>query len=88
MRQTVVEYPQVTAHYAPSAGYFPLPAWAALAVLAAYTLAVVRPALNHDVLAVASGTCELSVPRAPADRRRVAHLAQRPRGDSGSGLAA
>ena len=36
VRQTVVEYPQVTAHYAPSAGYFPLPWWAGLAVLCAY----------------------------------------------------
>ncbi|MFF0866370.1 hypothetical protein ACFYUV_31765 [Nonomuraea sp. NPDC003560] len=34
--QTRVEYPQVTAHYAPSAGYFPLPGWAGLAVLGAY----------------------------------------------------
>jgi hypothetical protein len=37
--QTAVEYPQVTAHYAPSSGYFPLPWWAGLAVLAAYALA-------------------------------------------------
>ncbi|MEU8239650.1 hypothetical protein AB0C07_15515 [Actinoplanes missouriensis] len=35
-RQTVVEYPQVVAHYAPSAGYFPLSWWAGLLVLAAY----------------------------------------------------
>ncbi|MEU5869041.1 hypothetical protein ABZ815_48300 [Nonomuraea sp. NPDC047529] len=34
--QTRAEYPQVTAHYAPSAGYFPLPGWAGLAVLAGY----------------------------------------------------
>ncbi|WP_433825096.1 hypothetical protein ACQP2E_23490 [Actinoplanes sp. CA-015351] len=34
--QTLVEYPQVTAHYAPSAGYFPLPWWAGLLVLGAY----------------------------------------------------
>lgn len=38
VQQTVVEYPQVVAHYAPSAGYFPLPAWAGLAVLAGYAL--------------------------------------------------
>ncbi len=38
--QTAVEYPQVTAHYAPSSGYFPLPWWAGLTVLAAYALAV------------------------------------------------
>ncbi|MFI0481450.1 hypothetical protein [Actinomadura sp. 9N215] len=37
VQQTMVEYPQVTAHYAPSAGYFPLPWWAGLAVLCAYT---------------------------------------------------
>ena len=37
--QTAVEYPQVTAHYAPSSGYFPLPWWAGLAVLGAYALA-------------------------------------------------
>ncbi|GAA0372827.1 hypothetical protein GCM10009530_23850 [Microbispora corallina] len=50
--QTRVAYPQVVAHYAPSAGYLPLPAWAGLAVLGAYTLIVVWPAVN----------------RAPADR--------------------
>jgi hypothetical protein len=38
--QTAVAYPQVTAHYAPSAGYFPLPGWAGLAVLCAYTALV------------------------------------------------
>jgi hypothetical protein len=47
VRQTAVEYPQVVAHYAPSAGYFPLPGWAGLAVLCAYTLAVVCPAVNR-----------------------------------------
>ncbi|SMC87877.1 hypothetical protein [Lentzea albidocapillata] len=40
VKQTVVEYPQVTAHYAPSAGYFPLPGWAGFAVLCAYTALV------------------------------------------------
>ncbi|MDX3660968.1 hypothetical protein PV646_27005 [Streptomyces sp. ID05-26A] len=40
VKQTMVEYPQVTAHYAPSAGYFPLPGWAGFAVLCAYTAAV------------------------------------------------
>lgn len=39
VQQTLVEYPQVTAHYAPSAGYFPLPWWAGVAVLCAYTVA-------------------------------------------------
>ncbi|RDI17941.1 hypothetical protein [Lentzea flaviverrucosa] len=40
VKQTVVEHPQVTAHYAPSAGYFPLPGWAGFAVLCAYTALV------------------------------------------------
>ncbi|GGM68326.1 hypothetical protein GCM10011609_00040 [Lentzea pudingi] len=44
VKQTVVEYPQVTAHYAPSAGYFPLPGWAGLAVLGAYVAVVLWPA--------------------------------------------
>ncbi|NUT36720.1 MAG: hypothetical protein HOV79_27005 [Hamadaea sp.] len=38
VQQTAAEFPQVTAHYAPSSGYFPLPWWAGLAVLCAYTL--------------------------------------------------
>ncbi|MEU4563030.1 hypothetical protein AB0F72_32005 [Actinoplanes sp. NPDC023936] len=38
--QTVVQYPQVVAHYAPSAGYFPLPWWAGLLVLAAWPAAL------------------------------------------------
>ncbi|MDH2430495.1 hypothetical protein [Sphaerisporangium sp. TRM90804] len=37
VKQTVLEYPQVTEHYAPSAGYFPLPGWAGLTLLCAYT---------------------------------------------------
>ncbi|WP_433261287.1 hypothetical protein ACQPZF_26385 [Actinosynnema sp. CS-041913] len=47
VQQTMVEYPQVTAHYAPSAGYFPLPGWAGLAVLCAYTVVVLRMALGR-----------------------------------------
>jgi hypothetical protein len=47
VQQTMVEYPQVTAHYAPSAGYFPLPGWAGLALLCAYTVIVVRMALGR-----------------------------------------
>jgi len=39
VRQTIHEYPQVLAHYAPSEGYFPLPWWAGLAVLGGYTAA-------------------------------------------------
>ncbi|WP_439659996.1 hypothetical protein ACSHWB_47830 [Lentzea sp. HUAS TT2] len=40
VKQTLVEHPQVTAHYASSAGYFPLPGWAGFAVLCAYTAIV------------------------------------------------
>lgn len=39
VQQTSIEYPQVVAHYAPSNGYFPLPAWAGLTVLCAYLAA-------------------------------------------------
>lgn len=39
-QQTVEEFPQVVGHYVPSTGYFPLPGWAGLAVLCAYTLAL------------------------------------------------
>jgi hypothetical protein len=46
VQQTLVEYPQVTAHFAPSAGYFPLPGWAGLAVLCVYTIVTVRMALG------------------------------------------
>ncbi|MET9608131.1 hypothetical protein ABZZ17_24210 [Streptomyces sp. NPDC006512] len=35
-QQTLVEHAQVLAHYAPSAGYFPLPWWAGMGVLCAY----------------------------------------------------
>lgn len=47
VQQTSVEYPQVVAHYAPSAGYFPLPWWAGFAVLCAYTLVVSYLALRR-----------------------------------------
>ncbi|MFD5145329.1 hypothetical protein [Streptomyces sp. NPDC058401] len=47
VQQTLVEYPQVTAHYAPSAGYFPLPWWAGVAVLCAYTAAAMALALRR-----------------------------------------
>jgi hypothetical protein len=47
VQQTAVRYPQVTAHYAPSAGYFPLPWWAGLALLGAYTVVVVRMTLGR-----------------------------------------
>lgn len=39
VQQTLVEYPQVIAHYAPSGGYFPLPWWGGLAILMAYVTA-------------------------------------------------
>jgi hypothetical protein len=40
VKQTIEEFPQVLAHYAPSAGYFPLPGWAGFAVLCIYTAAL------------------------------------------------
>ncbi|MGW4643659.1 hypothetical protein ACWEN6_34430 [Sphaerisporangium sp. NPDC004334] len=47
VQQTVAEHPQVTAHYAPSAGYYPLPWWAGLAVLGAYAVIAARAALGR-----------------------------------------
>ncbi|WP_425963385.1 hypothetical protein [Streptosporangium sp. DT93] len=38
--QTIQEYPQVVAHYAPSAGYYPLAWWAGAAVLCGYATVV------------------------------------------------
>ncbi|NUT18057.1 MAG: hypothetical protein HOV77_02645 [Hamadaea sp.] len=46
VRQTATEYAQVTAHYTPANGYYPLPGWAGLAVLCAYTLIVMIVALR------------------------------------------
>ncbi|MFF3604083.1 hypothetical protein [Streptomyces sp. NPDC002463] len=46
-RQTLVAHPQVTAHYAPSAGYFPLPWWAGVAVLGAYAALLLGLALRR-----------------------------------------
>jgi hypothetical protein len=46
-KQTAVEYPQVTAYYSPSTGYFPLPWWAGLAVLGAYTTVVLWAATRR-----------------------------------------
>lgn len=40
-QQSLVEYPQVVAHYAPSTGYFPLAWWAGLAVLGAWAAVAV-----------------------------------------------
>ncbi|TMR98249.1 ABC transporter permease subunit [Nonomuraea basaltis] len=36
IQQSIPEYPQVTAHYAPAAGYYPLAPWAGFAVLCGY----------------------------------------------------
>ncbi|HUR02125.1 MAG TPA: hypothetical protein VM347_06285 [Nonomuraea sp.] len=43
--QTLDEYPQVTALYVPSSGYFPLSGWAGFAVLCAYATLVLGLAL-------------------------------------------
>jgi hypothetical protein len=48
VQQTKVEYPQVIAHYAPSAGYYPLPWWAGLLVLCAYTAVAVGVAVRRE----------------------------------------
>ncbi|MFF3565094.1 hypothetical protein ACFYXS_34140 [Streptomyces sp. NPDC002574] len=47
VQQTAVAYPQVVMHYAPSAGYFPLPGWAGVAVLCAYALVLLRLAAGR-----------------------------------------
>ncbi|GGT21998.1 MULTISPECIES: hypothetical protein [Streptomyces] len=47
VRQTLVEHPQTVAHYAPSAGYFPLPWWAGIAALCAYTAMLLGLALHR-----------------------------------------
>jgi hypothetical protein len=38
VQQTLVHYDQVTTHYTPYNGYYPLAPWAGFAVLCAYTL--------------------------------------------------
>jgi ABC-type transport system involved in multi-copper enzyme maturation permease subunit len=48
VQQTVIQYPQVDEVYAPAYGYWPLPAWAGLAVLAAWTAGAL--ALAHILL--------------------------------------
>ncbi|MFD7284132.1 hypothetical protein ACFV80_45990 [Streptomyces sp. NPDC059862] len=45
--QTLQEYPQAVAHYVPSAGYFPLPGWAGLAVLCGYAAAAFGIAVSR-----------------------------------------
>jgi hypothetical protein len=47
VKQTVEELPQVVAHYAPSAGYLPLPGWAGFAVLCGYTAALLALAARR-----------------------------------------
>ncbi|MEV6969867.1 hypothetical protein AB0M47_32610 [Hamadaea sp. NPDC051192] len=47
VQQTLTEYTQVTAHYTPANGYYPLPGWAGLAVLCAYTGVVLGIALRR-----------------------------------------
>jgi hypothetical protein len=49
VQQTLVEYPQVVAHYAPSAGYYPLPGWAGLAVTVAYVLVLGLLCLRRSI---------------------------------------
>jgi len=53
VKQTLVAYPQVTAHYAPSVGYFPLPGWAGLLVLCAFTAVAVWSAVERTERTVA-----------------------------------
>ncbi|MDX3109443.1 hypothetical protein [Nonomuraea angiospora] len=55
VQQTMTEYPQVTAHYAPSAGHFPLPWWAGLALLGAYTVIVMWIAVGRKPVADTDG---------------------------------
>jgi hypothetical protein len=45
IEQTIHEYPQVVAHYAPSEGYFPLAWWAGFAVLFGYATVVLALAV-------------------------------------------
>jgi hypothetical protein len=54
IQQTLSEYPQVVAHYAPSTGYFPLAWWTGLAVLCGYTavlLALAMLRLRQPIIA-------------------------------------
>ncbi|WP_225801263.1 DUF1349 domain-containing protein [Streptomyces sp. NK15101] len=46
-QQTLVAYPQVVAHYAPSTGYFPLPWWAGVGVLSGYAAILLALALRR-----------------------------------------
>ncbi|MFF0558673.1 hypothetical protein [Streptomyces sp. NPDC004266] len=46
-QQSLVAHPQVTAHYAPSTGYFPLPWWAGAGVLVVYVVVLLGLALRR-----------------------------------------
>ena len=48
VQQTIREYPQVVAHYAPSAGYLPLPWWAGFALLCGYAAVAVALAVSRS----------------------------------------
>jgi len=45
VQQTLIQYPQVTDIYTPSAGYFPLAPWAGFAVLCGWTAAALALAV-------------------------------------------
>ena len=66
VKQTAVEYPQIVAHYSPSAGYFPLPAWAGFAVLLGYTLILVMAARARSTGSAPVDAPKPSTPRAPS----------------------
>jgi hypothetical protein len=48
VQQTIREYPQVVAHYAPLSGYFPLAWWAGFTVLCGYTAVAVALATSRS----------------------------------------
>ncbi|MFC5746441.1 hypothetical protein [Actinomadura rugatobispora] len=81
VQQTVHEYPQVTALYAPSGGYFPLPWWAGLAVLCGYAVAALALALS----AAPAPPSAAAGPAAPEATRRGGPSAPSRPGRSGSG---
>ncbi|MFJ7154428.1 hypothetical protein ACIQUQ_05770 [Streptomyces sp. NPDC101118] len=72
-QQTLVEHPQVLAHYAPSAGYFPLPWWAGLGVLCAWTALLLwlaaRRLQQPTTAGPASALPEARLGRAPLRQR-------------------
>ncbi|MEU4697208.1 ABC transporter permease subunit [Nonomuraea dietziae] len=45
IQQSIPEYPYMTGHYAPSAGYYPLPPWGGLAVTCAYAAIALAAAI-------------------------------------------